>query len=73
MGEMIQLGGLWQNDDKDGQTFFSGYLGNAKLLIFKNGYKKEDKHPDYIMYVAAKEKKEDGNEASSAPETKAPF
>ncbi|MEL7433030.1 MAG: hypothetical protein AAFN11_03705 [Chloroflexota bacterium] len=50
--DMIQLGGLWANRTKDGEIYFSGYLGNAKLLIFKNKFKTEDKHPAFVMYVA---------------------
>lgn len=50
--DMIQLGGLWANRTKDGEIYFSGYLGNAKLLIFKNKFKTEDKHPHYVAYVA---------------------
>lgn len=59
-GEMIPLGGLWVNETKDGQQYLSGYLGQAKLLIFINQYKQEDKHPDYVMYVAPNKPKPEG-------------
>ena len=50
---LIQLSGLWLNKSRDGQTtYMSGYLGNAKLLIFKNQHKTQDKHPDYVAYIA---------------------
>lgn len=61
---MIEISGLWLNESKDGKTkYLVGYMGSAKILIFKNNYKKEDKHPDWIMYVDAKEaKKDEGDE-----------
>jgi hypothetical protein len=55
---MIQLTGLWENTDKNRNTYYSGNLGNAKLVIFKNTYKKEPKQPDYIIYLDEKEKKD---------------
>lgn len=50
---MIKLSGLWLNE-KNGKRYFSGTLGDAKVLIFKNDYKTEDKHPDYNMFLAPK-------------------
>ena len=55
--QMIQLGGLWINESKSGNKYMSGYLGNAKLMIFKNNFKSEDKHPDYVMYIASNKPK----------------
>lgn len=53
--DMLQLGGLWVNETKKGEKYMVGYLGGLRLLVFKNKYKKEDKHPNYIMYVAAQD------------------
>jgi len=50
--KMLQLGGLWVNESKKGEKYMVGYLGNLRLLVFKNQYKKEDKHPHYVMYLA---------------------
>ena len=58
MSDMIQIGGLWENKDKKDNVYLSGYLGNAKIIIFKNGFKKEQKHPDWIMYIAEGKKRE---------------
>lgn len=68
---MIQLGGLWKGTDKQGNEYFSGYLGNARLIIFKNGYKKEDKHPDYVMYVDENKKKGEKKAAPAATQERA--
>lgn len=51
---MLQLGGLWVNDSKNGNKYMSGYLGNLKIMVFRNNYKTEDKHPDYVMYLTEK-------------------
>lgn len=54
---MIKLCGLWLKDGKKGK-FFSGKLGSASIFIFKNQYKKEDKHPDYEIWIDQPKKQE---------------
>jgi hypothetical protein len=57
--EMIKLGGLWVNETKAGEKYFSGKLSpTTNVLIFKNKYKESEKHPDYIMYLAPVKKQE---------------
>ena len=51
MSDLIEVGGVWLNE-KDGKKYLSGYLGKAKVLLFKNEHKSEDRHPDYRMYFA---------------------
>lgn len=53
---MMQLGGLWLNESRGGEKYMVGYLGNLKLLVFKNKYKENDTQPDYIMYVDEKKR-----------------
>ena len=55
---MIKLTGLWENTTKRGETYFKGNLGSGQVLVFKNKYKKGENDPDYVMYLAEKEKKE---------------
>lgn len=57
--KMIQIGGLWKNKTSAGKPYLAGYLGNARLLVFPNGFKKEDKQPDYVLYVAPGKPRED--------------
>lgn len=57
---MVRIAGLWKNKQKDGKTYISGNLGGAKILIFENSFKAEDKHPDYTMYLV------DGRETPQA-------
>ena len=57
---MIKISGLWLNTDKNGQTYMSGYLGDAKIIIYKNKFKSgENRQPDYNLYISEKNKKED--------------
>jgi hypothetical protein len=50
--------GLWEKKDKNGNIMFCGKTKDGKkVMIFKNTYKKEDKHPDYNLMIS------DGNSA----------
>lgn len=62
----VKLGSLWANEMKNGDTYMSGNFGDAKILIFPNSFKKESKHPDYVIYIASREKKK--ADAEPAPE-----
>ena len=66
MSELVPITGLWLKE-KDGKKYFQGYMGSAKILIFKNTHKTEEKHPDYQMYITAKDKQRDGVGASRQP------
>jgi hypothetical protein len=64
---MIQITGLWENQKKDGETYFKGYLGGANVLIYKNRYKTASNQPDYILYISeGKDKRKDENVDPSA-------
>ena len=57
----IKLTGLWKNTSKDGQTYYSGSLSpTVRVLVFKNNFKKEDRDPDLVLYLAPAEKKDGG-------------
>ncbi|WP_394794911.1 hypothetical protein [Armatimonas sp.] len=50
--DMIKLGGLWTNKDKNGDTYLTGKLSpGVKILIFKNQYRESENHPTHIMYL----------------------
>lgn len=58
------IGALWINNGKNtiylsGQIEIDGKKHN--IVVFKNNYKKEDKHPDYKIYLK-KEKSEDNED-----------
>ena len=57
--DLVRVGGLWLNTDKHGQSYMSGSLGMARLLIFKNAHKSDGSNdPDYVLYVAPSKKRE---------------
>ena len=61
-GGLTKIGALWIKSGNNGK-FMSGTLSLddenpnmiVKVLVFKNGYKEEAKHPDYVVYVPAEE------------------
>lgn len=62
---MIKLTALWTNKDKEGKTYLSGYLGDTRLVVFTNGYKKQEKEPDWIVYVDEKKKPESSDKTAN--------
>lgn len=74
-GDMIKLGGLWTNKDKNGKTYLSGKLSpTVKILIFPNQYRESENHPTHIMYLSQVEsqpaqqaEEEEGDAFSPAP------
>lgn len=52
---MEKLGALWANRDKNDDEYFSGQIevdGNViPIIVFSNGFKEEEKHPDLIIYL----------------------
>jgi len=57
--KMIKLTGLWKNETKNGEAFYSGSLcPGARLLLFKNGFKKGDRDPDLVLYIAPADRQE---------------
>lgn len=56
MSEMIKLTGLWENKDKNGNTYFNASWPFGKILIYKNDFKKKETDPDWNIWLAKKEK-----------------
>lgn len=51
--KMIKLTGLWYNTDKNGEGYYSGTLGGAKVFIFPNKFKEEgSKQPDMNVFIS---------------------
>ena len=40
--DMVSLGGLWKETSQSGNTYLSGSLGGAKLMIFQNKTRRRD-------------------------------
>ena len=55
---MINLTGLWINENTDGKKYMKGNIGQANILIFKNENKEPGSNqPDYNLVIAKNEKK----------------
>jgi hypothetical protein len=53
-GTLNRIGALWIGEGKKGK-FMSGRIElsenqEVRILVFKNGYKENNSHPDYIIY-----------------------
>lgn len=44
-----KLGALWLRTSTRGD-YMTGEINGVKVVIFTNGYKQDEKHPDYIVY-----------------------
>ena len=51
MAQLESIGSLWTNIDKNGNNYMNGTIGGKKVIIFSNKNKKEDKHPDWNVYL----------------------
>jgi|TARA_R110000744_G_scaffold97114_1_gene187678 hypothetical protein len=59
MSDLIKIGGLWKNKDKNDNDYFSGgFTYGTKLLVMANTFKEKDNEPDYIVYIGKKDKPE---------------
>lgn len=70
--DKIRIGGLWKNDGQSGVSYLSGGFGQAKLLVFQNNYKRGEKDPDYVMYLAPKQQREQSS-GTPAPNASSDF
>lgn len=70
---MIKVAAFWKKVDKNGAQFlsgkvdrqFSGGLGSESgLFLFKNKDKKDERYPDWILYLADDKPKEEKRELS---------
>ncbi len=59
-----QCGALWVKDGQRGK-YMSGVIEingeKINIVVFKNGYKKEDKHPDYRILKSRPKNELSGN------------
>ncbi len=68
--DMIKLGGLWTNKDKNGKTFLTGKLSpQVKILIFKNEYREAENQPTHVMYLSQVEAQPGEDNKKPEPET----
>ena len=62
--DMQKITGLWKNKDKNGRTYLSGKMNAINtVMIMQNDYKRNDKDPDYWVYLKQYSKKKNGQQA----------
>ena len=44
-----KIGALWVKTSERGD-YMTGEINGQKIVVFTNGYKQSDKHPDYVIY-----------------------
>lgn len=53
--DLTKSGALWLKTAKGGSKYMSGQIEvngeTISLTVFRNGFKKLDKHPDYVIYI----------------------
>lgn len=56
-GAIIPLAGLYENtSQRTGKTYFSGYLGKAKVLLLQND-RAEEGQPGWTLFLAERSQK----------------
>lgn len=50
-----KVGALWQNTSAEGKSYFNLDLEGQKFVVFPNGFKSEEKQPDFLVYERVKE------------------
>lgn len=61
--ELVKLAALWTQEDKNGKFYLSGKLGDAKVYVLPNNFKKEggSTQPDFFVYVQKAEPTKQSN------------
>jgi hypothetical protein len=68
---MIQIAAFWKKQSKNNRVYYTGKMGNGRLLLFQNQNKKAENHPDLLLYVAqdnSSVQKEDQERQQTQPE-----
>jgi uncharacterized protein (DUF736 family) len=58
MSEKKSIGALWAHVSNGGKKYLSGSIEidgkKVNIVVFDNAYKKEDKHPDFTIFLSEK-------------------
>lgn len=54
-GGMVQAGGLWKKQDRNGHVYFTGPLGGVQVFVFPNRKKEKPSQPDARLVFAQRE------------------
>ncbi len=66
MDDLIRLTGMWENTNRNGEVYYAGALGGAKLLLLRNK-RAEGSDPGWTLMIAKRsDKQRDRAERSPA-------
>jgi hypothetical protein len=54
-GGLIRVARLWSHTSREGHEFLSGPWGSARLLVFRNGFRRKSSEPSHVAYWAPKD------------------
>ena len=57
---LIEIFALWKNTSKNGDTYLTGKMGNARVIVLKNNFKDADNQSDYRVFVSKNEQENNG-------------
>lgn len=52
MTQTIPIAKLWQRTSARGNTYFTGFLGQARVLLMENRERKDDKDATHVLLIA---------------------
>lgn len=64
---LLHICGLWENESKAGDTYFTGNWGGIKVLIFRNRNPIGEKSPTHRLVFQALPKKEKETKTEDSP------
>lgn len=56
-----KIGALWKMTSKKGAKYLSGEINfprEQRIVVFKNSFKKNEKEPDYLIYIDEEDAKD---------------
>jgi hypothetical protein len=56
--QRLILGGLWENQTREGVVWYSGTLNNLRITIWPVKSRKTDKHPTHTIFVEEQQPRE---------------
>lgn len=54
----LELCGLWERKDRNGNSFYVGSINGLSVMIFKNSYKEKETQPDFKVYLVEKDREQ---------------
>lgn len=63
----VEFFSLWEHVSKQGKRYWSGSLGSARVIVFENDRRGNDKAPALRVYLAPNEKRDRPSSSDDEP------